>query len=82
MSLELMFTKTELATAKQIIPNICPVCNQTCGILFNACHMEICGSCLDDFYDSYGKKIGYFPCLNCNNIIMDISIKKYETFKK
>lgn len=49
-----IFTKDELETAKPI-QNICQFCKEECGNLFllDDCSLEICGKCLDKFYDNY-----------------------------
>lgn len=51
-----IFTRKELESAKPV-QNSCQHCKENCGNLFllDNCDIELCGECLDNFYDNYAS---------------------------
>lgn len=73
-----LFSRKELETAKPV-QNICEFCKEECGNIFllDNCTIEICGKCLDQFYDDHVPTINneLFKCPCHDNPIFSYNVK-------
>lgn len=65
------FTPDEIASMRPIA-NTCPHCTSLCGTVFRLnCGCEMCGQCLDRYYDESKCYDYLFDCPNCQQPVQD-----------